>query len=140
MGCSGLPTVSSLYESATSLDSLSTATYPTLSLSLPEPSAISPNAFNIVVDEYNDADCTDPTGNQLVVSGDLLDLESTSGTCYQGATNYGHSQCLADGTLISQVFGGDDSTCTGDVYLEIVSNLPSIDYCGILLENGLYYK
>lgn len=125
---------------ARSLDSLTTATDPTLSFSLPEPSAISPNAFNIVVDEYNDADCTDPTGNQEVVSGSHLIQGSTSGTCYQIGTSYALSECLADGSLISQVFGEGDSTCTGDVYAETASTSAFVDVCDVFVGGDLYYK
>lgn len=106
---------------------------------MPEPYATSPNVFNVVGIEYNDAECTDPTGNEEVVAGDSPD-GFFSGTCYLVGANYALSECFADGTVLSSVFGLDDSTCTGDVYFESATAPAYEDICLPSSENGLYYR
>lgn len=98
-------------------------------------STISPNVVNYIAAEYNDADCTDPTGNTVVVSG-------FAGECAQVTTGllYTMGECRADGSAIIQLFSAEDNTCSGDVFFQ--STFPT-EYsppdCSVGTAGGLYY-
>lgn len=96
--------------------------------------------YNLLADEYDDADCAEPTGNQEVVSGNVLSAGIGDGECSKAGTVYVLTECLADGAIILQMFGEDDSTCSGDVFIESTSSAGATGTCDSLKLDGHYYK
>lgn len=89
--------------------------------------------------QYNDDACTDPTGNEEVVSGDIFGY---NGGCTQVSEfNNWLVECGDDGTVRTQLFAADDTTCSGEVYIESVSygNVDITPVCSPMAIEGLYY-
>lgn len=102
-----------------------------------EASTISPTVVNFLVNKYNDAGCTDATGNTEVLSGDTLGL--LSGECVElPEVGYTVSECRADGSYITQYFSPEDDTCSGDVWDEFATEFSS-PVCIADAVDGLYY-
>lgn len=103
------------------------------------PSILSPAAFNIVANEYAAASCTEPTGNTVVLSGDIY---GATGTCREDENGFfTHSQCNTDGTMSAQLFAADDDTCSGDVWVEVLSAIGTGNlFCIVNDVDGMYYR
>ena len=102
-----------------------------------EPSVIFPNRVSYVVEEYNDNNCINATGNTEIVSFGY------DGTCFQGGVDHSWRflmECMAGGSVISQQFTPNDDTCSGDVLFEIQTVATSMTSCSAFLIEGLYYK
>lgn len=50
------------------------------------------------------------------------------------------AECLSDGTLVSQTFAADDSTCSGDVWMESSSSEELQSLCSTVQVGDFYYK
>lgn len=101
-----------------------------------------PNSFNVLAMEYNDVNCTEPTGNgTVVVSGDIFLEGPNDGSCYklEAGSTHAHRRCLTTGSVISQTFASNDSTCSGQVYVEDTL-APVIQTCDPVQYGGLYYR
>lgn len=100
---------------------------------------LTPAAFNVLASEYTDATCAEPTGNVVIVSGDVY---GGSGTCSRSSAGYySHSQCTTNGTAIGQAFAPDDDTCSGDVWFEVYSNVDTNDrLCDTREVDGMFYR
>lgn len=110
-----------------------------------EPSDISPNVYNFLVDAYHDAQCMDPTGDAEIVSAELFMSSALrgDGSCrrVKEGSGFGLSECLADGSLVWQTFGSDDDVCTDEVFDERVFwSAEASSACRAVKINGLYYK
>ena len=106
------------------------------------PATISSTIVNFFANEYNDADCTEPTGNTVVISGDGMVFGAHRGECAQFFIigRYSKSECRADGTVISQFFALDDDTCSGEVWSEVHHAAEySPPFCSPRGINGQYY-
>lgn len=106
----------------------------------PDPTALSPNTYNFLADEYDDPDCAESTGNQEVIPGDAVSAGFTGGECFLLETNNFLTECLEDGSVIVQTFGEDDTTCSGDVFFETSSVADTMNTCDSLMLDGHYYK
>ena len=108
----------------------------------PVPSAISSTVVNFIATEYNDEDCSDPTGNTEIVTGRYAIFGAHTGECTQfwHFSDYSISECLEDGSTTSQHFSSDDITCSGDVRREIHTPLFSPPPCSTAPVDGLFYR
>lgn len=91
--------------------------------------------MNYVGTEYNDAGCTDPTGNTVVISGG-------DGECAQDLAGSANTmaECRADGTIVVQQFLLEDETCSGDVIYQTTIPTQSLaSSCTAGTAGGLYY-
>ena len=100
---------------------------------------ISPNRVSYVVEEYNDDNCIDPTGNTEILSFGY-DGSSCSNSGVNGSSWF-LSACMADGSFISQFFAPDDDTCSSDVWIEGKTTVTFLtNSCGAIEIEGLYYR
>lgn len=102
-------------------------------------STISPGIVNFIANEYNDINCTDPTGNTEILSGE--NIGQISGECFElPGIAYAMGECRADGSYISQFFSPEDDTCSGGVWDESISAAElSPPVCIATAVDGLYY-
>ena len=128
------------------------------------PSIISSEAVvNYVAIEYKDPNCTDTTGENVVISSVLVDEVALAindqvkenivdsrhrlifGITGTGAYCRGASECRANGTLGSQYNARSNDTCSDEVGMEtFISNefiaLAYESRCSQLEVDGLYYR
>ncbi|CAM9896955.1 unnamed protein product [Laminaria digitata] len=106
------------------------------------PSTISPNDNNFFANEYNDADCTEPTGNTGVLSAGHVVGGVYAGECVQTLAGrmYTTGECRADGSYILQFFSPEDDTCSGEVWTQPTGPTEySPPLCSGFPVDGLYY-
>ena len=99
-------------------------------------STISPTVVNFLAAEYNNADCTDPTGNTAVVSG-------ADGECAQAQRNgaYTSGQCRSDDSLILHGFSTEDDTCSGEVVVQSILPAGTFQACSkASTASDFYYR
>ncbi|CAM9653973.1 unnamed protein product, partial [Scytosiphon promiscuus] len=84
--------------------------------------SISPGTFNVVGSPYSDKFCEDRTGGDHIVSGHAFGIGS--GDCSLSplvrGPRYALTECKDTGMVYAQVYDSDDSTCGGDLRLEMV--------------------
>lgn len=87
-----------------------------------EPYTIHPETFNLVGSPYKDMYCEEREGGDHIVPGSAFGVGS--GDCSESqlvrGPRYALTECLDDNTLYAQVFGSEDTSCSGELRLEMV--------------------
>lgn len=109
-------------------------------------STIIPNSYNVLAKVYNTSNCisnNNATDNFTVVSGTefFTDDERSKGGCYQleEGGRYMHSRCRTDGSVVTLEYASNDTTCSGEVFVQVTSAQTSMS-CDTLEIDGFYYR
>eukprot|EP00903_Cladosiphon_okamuranus_P011400 g10743.t1 len=102
--------------------------------------AVTANSYNVVATEHLDESCANPTGETVIVAGELFLEGPNDGSCYQLVVGGNHykRRCLDSGSVILQTFAPNDTTCTDQVWVQETTQYVSNE-CDDLIESGGFF-